>query len=135
MNFRATPKQALQALAAGFLCGALAFLAYRLLCGAPPESLSFLRILGICLAGPLLEEGVFRGLAFRPAQQYLGSKGAVLLCAALFGFAHWGIPNSFIAFAAGLVFGYIRVKDDSILSPILAHMSANIVLLILQTVI
>lgn len=132
ITFRATPKQALQALAAGALCGALTYLLYRLTGGLPQRPDTFLRILWIALLGPVLEEFVFRSLAFWPAQHYLGPTWAVLLCAALFGLAHWQIPGSFFAFAAGLLFGYLRTKTDSLLPPVLAHVGANVVLLILQ---
>ena len=132
MKFRATGKQALQSLGAGLLCGALTYLFFRLLGGVPEKDLSITKILLVCLAGPILEEIVFRGLAFWPAQQYLGDKIAIPLCAALFGLAHWGFSSSLLAFAAGLLFGYLRAKTDSILCPMLAHMAANGVLVILQ---
>lgn len=135
MTFRATPKQILKAIAWGILLGAASYGAYRLLGGAPDRAEGLWRILWILLLGPILEETVFRGLAFRPAEQYLGAKWAILLCAALFALAHWGFPNLPLAFLAGLLFGWIRHKSGNLLCPILAHMSANAALLLLQTVI
>ena len=129
---RKETKQILTAAAAGTICGAISYAVCRLTGGTPARPDSVWKTLWILLAGPVLEETVFRGIAFAPAQRYLKNTGAVLLCAALFGAAHWGIPNSFIAFGAGVVFGALRVKDNTLLSPILAHMAANAVLLVLQ---
>ena len=132
MNTKA--RQCLTALAAGILTGAATYGIYRLTGGAPEPVTTIPKIFLICLAGPLLEEAVFRGVAFVPAQRYLKNTGAVLLCAALFALAHWGIPQSFLAFGAGLVFGALRVKHNSLISPILAHIAANVMLVVLQLV-
>ena len=134
MTFRATPKQILRAIACGILLGAVSYGAYRLLGGAPDRAEGLWKILWILLIGPVLEEIVFRGLAFRPAEQYLGDKWAILLCAALFALAHWGFPNLPLAFLAGLLFGWIRHQSGNLLCPIVAHMSANAALMVLQGV-
>lgn len=132
MSIKATQKQIMQAIACGLLLGAASYGAYRLLGGVPDQPEGLWKILWILLLGPILEETVFRGLAFRPAEQYLGSKWAILLCAALFALAHWGFPNMILAFLAGLVFGWIRHKSGNILCPIVAHMSANAALMVMQ---
>ena len=132
MNTKA--RQCLTALAAGIITGAATYGIYRLTGGAPEPVSKIPKILLICLAAPLLEEAVFRGLAFAPAQRYLRNTGAILLCAVLFGLAHWGIPQSFLAFGAGLVFGALRVKHNTLISPILAHIAANVMLVVLQLV-
>jgi len=132
MNTKA--RLCLTALAAGIITGAATYGIYRLTGGAPEPISTIPKILLICLAGPLLEEAIFRGIAFAPAQRYLKNTGAILLCAALFGLAHWGIPQNFLAFGVGLVFGYLRVKDNTLLSPILAHIAANVMLVVLQTI-
>ena len=130
MNTKA--RQCLLALAAGILTGAATYGIYRLTGGAPEPVTTIPKLLLICLAGPLLEEAVFRGIAYKAAKPYTGEKWAVVLCAALFALAHWGIPQSFLAFGAGIVFGALRVKHNSLLSPILAHITANVMLVILQ---
>lgn len=132
MNIQATPRQILRAIALGLLIGAVSYGAYRLLGGAPDRAEGLWKILWILLIGPALEETVFRGLAFRPAEQYLGAGWAILLCAVLFALAHWGFPNMLLAFLAGLLFGWIRHRTGNILCPMLAHMSANAVLMLLQ---
>ena len=132
MHFRATPRQILRALACGLLIGAASYGVYRLLGGAPDQAKGLWKILWILLIGPALEEIVFRGLAFRPAEQDLGAGWAILLCAALFALAHWGFPNLLIAFLAGLVFGWIRYRTGNVLCPMLAHVGANAVLMVLQ---
>ena len=128
------PRQCLVAFAAGLFTGAISYGIYRLTGGAPAPVSTLPKILLICLAGPLLEEAIFRGIAYKAAKPYIGEKWAVILCAALFGLAHWGIPQSFLAFGAGLVFGVLRMKHNTVISPILAHTAANILLVILQTV-
>ena len=127
-------RQSLTAIAAGLLTGAASYGIYRLTGGAPEAADTIPKLLLICLAGPLLEEAVFRGIAFKAAKPYTGAGWAVVPCAALFALAHWGIPRSFLAFGAGLVFGVLRVKHDTLLSPILAHIAANTLLAILQAV-
>ena len=132
MNTKA--RQYLTSLTGGFLTGAASYGVYRFSGGAPEAVNTIPKLLLICLAGPLLEEAVFRGVVFRAARFYTGDKGAVFLCAVLFALAHWGIPQSFLAFGAGLVFGALRVKHETVISPILAHATANILLVILQTI-
>ena len=130
MNTKA--RQCLTALAAGIITGAATYGIYRLTGGAPEPVTTFPKLLLICLAGPLLEEAIFRGIAYKAAKPYTGEKWAVVLCAALFALAHWGIPQSFLAFGAGLVFGVLRVKHNTLISPILAHIAANVMLTLLQ---
>jgi len=125
-------RQCLTALAAGLLTGAASYGSYRLTGGAPEAVNTIPKMLLICLAGPLLEEAVFRGIVFKVAKPYTGAGWAVVLCAVLFALAHWGIPRSFLAFGAGLVFGALRVKHDTLLSPIFAHVAANVILAVLQ---
>lgn len=127
-------RQCLTALAAGILTGAATYGIYRLTGGAPEPVTTLPKLLLICLAGPLLEEAIFRGIAYKAAKPYTGEKWAVVLCAALFALAHWGIPQSFLAFGAGIVFGALRVKHGTVISPMLAHTAANILLVVFQTI-
>ena len=134
MSIKATPGQILKAIACGLLLGVASYGAYRLLGGAPDKAADLRKILWILLIGPALEETVFRGLAFRPAEQYLGATWTIVLCAALFALAHWGFPNLPLAFLAGLLFGWIRHRSGNLLCPVLAHIGANAALMVLQMV-
>lgn len=131
-----------------FLLGMLAFfigapLAYRLLMGGIPFSANTWFFEGIVV--PLAEEGFFRGviltmLLFAFGMLYPEKKAqtlAVSFGAILFGTMHLNnlgeYPTGFIIFQAfysilfGLLFGWSRIKTNSIYPPILLHAIVNLV--------
>lgn len=91
-----------------------------------PASASMLAVLGFGIAGPVTEEIVYRGVVFRRCETYAGTGWAVILSAALFGFAHQPLANACVSLTAGLVFCLIYVRWRTLLAPIVVHIGVNL---------
>jgi len=95
---------------------------------AAPVAASVLRLLAVVIAGPLLEELVFRGLAFGAlTRSRLGPAGAVLATAALWSVLHWSYEPVviLIIMVAGMILGAARWRTGSLCLPIVMHMMWN----------
>ena len=75
----------------------------------PGRKADWLPLAGLCIAGPVNEEIVYRSFVLRLGQQRLRSASAVFWTAALFAAAHPTFPGCLIAFAAGIPLGYAAV--------------------------
>ena len=84
-----------------------------------------LAMLGGCVAAPVIEEVVYRGLAYRYARTALPRVAAVLWSALLFGAAHGNLLQSSYAFAVGLVLAVVFEMSRSLWAAILFHMVFN----------
>lgn len=100
-----------------------------------PQNWSLAYIFIAVLMAPIVEEVAFRGIAFGA----LIARGirpiwAVTLSSALFAFSHlqYSFPAMIIVFLSGLGFALLRLRSGTIIVPILAHMSANSVVLLLN---
>ena len=99
-----------------------------LVVGAPPGGLSVL-LIGGCLAGPIVEEFLFRGFMFRGwSESFLGPIGAIVLTSALFGMSHaqYDWPDRFWLFLFGLVLCTFRWRTNSTWLTVVVHSTANI---------
>jgi CAAX protease family protein len=89
----------------------------------------FVLLVGGCLAGPLMEEFVFRGFMFRGwSESFLGPIGAIVLTSALFGIYHvqYDWLGRFWIFLVGLVLCTLRWRSNSTLLTVVAHSAVNI---------
>ena len=81
--------------------------------------------LAICLLAPLMEEMLFRGVLLPTFtyknKQYIG----IISSAILFSLIHFSVEEAIILFVAGVSFGFLRVKSNSIWPPFLAHFTNN----------
>lgn len=85
------------------------------------ESVPMLMAIGIWM--PIIEEILFRGALQKRFISFLGTKKGILLGAVFFGFLH-GKKFGFAMLVAGAL-GYIYLKTDNLLYPILFHISIN----------
>jgi len=88
----------------------------------------------ICLAAPVLEEFIFRGLVFRGwSQSFLGPMGTIVLTSALWAAQHtqYGWYERAWIFVAGLVLGYFRLRSNSTWLTVVAHSAMNMEILFL----
>lgn len=95
----------------------------------------FIALLGSWLAGPIIEELVFRGFMFRGwSESFLGPAGAILLTSALFAIYHtqFGWLVRLWIFLVGLVLCFFRWRSNSTWLTIVVHSAGNIVLRVLQ---
>ena len=142
-----TARTALASAGIGLSLGILTALAARTIPGLHTEEaalkgplwLTVLCAVALCLAGPLCEEAIYRGLVFRRGEALLGTLPAALLSAALFAVGHGGVAGMAAAFAAGLVFAgamilprHMEGREASLLPPFICHAAANLVALAAQ---
>ena len=88
----------------------------------------------ICIAAPILEEFVFRGVMFRGwSQSFLGPIGAIVLTSALWAMLHtqYGWYERSWIFVDGLVLGYFRLRSNSTWLTVVAHSAMNMAILFL----
>lgn len=86
---------------------------------------SFVGVLAVVFAAPVLEEFIFRGLVMTRLARVMPGWLAVLLSAAVFGACHGELVWFCYAFLLGAFFGFIDLRAGSILPSILGHMVFN----------
>ena len=87
-------------------------------------------ILEIAVAGiliPVVEELIFRGLAYRRMRWYIRPVPAMILSALYFGAVHGNWLQGIYAFIMGMLLAFAFERFHSILVPILIHIGANTV--------
>jgi uncharacterized protein len=92
----------------------------------------FVMLVGGCLAGPIMEEFVFRGFMFRGwSESFLGPIGAIVLTSALFGIYHtqYDWLGRFWIFLVGLVLCTFRWRTNSTWLTVVVHSAVNIFIL------
>jgi hypothetical protein len=93
-----------------------------------------LTLLAVAVIAPVAEEIIFRGFTFRWLQGRLPLWAAVLVSAAVFSAAHagWAEPTLFLpVFLDGLLLAFIYSRSSSIWPGVMAHMTINVVGVIL----
>ena len=92
----------------------------------------WLEILGIGLVSPVTEEFLFRGVIQGRLRDWVRPGAAILGAAAVFAFYHGYMLQMVYAFAMGLLFGYLMEKFHTLTAPILAHIGANLISVIVS---
>lgn len=91
------------------------------------EYSSFLwKVFFICLAGPVIEEMLYRGVLYRVVKRFLPYLWANLIQAVIFAISHYNPIQTFYTFNLGLILGYTYSKYQTIAAPILIHISFNV---------
>lgn len=88
-----------------------------------------LRVLAVCVAGPIGEELIFRGLLYqRLSTTRLGPAVSVVVLAAVWAAIHLDVSLSVVVlfFGAGLLLGAARWKSGSVYVPIAMHIAWNL---------
>lgn len=80
----------------------------------------------VCIAGPVTEELIFRGLLMRSLEPY-GKKFAILTSGIIFGLFHGSPIQTPYAFLVGLVLGYVAMEYNIIWAMVL-HILNNMLL-------
>ncbi|MBQ6293207.1 MAG: CPBP family intramembrane metalloprotease [Lachnospiraceae bacterium] len=92
-------------------------------------------ILEIAVAGviiPIVEELIFRGLAYRRMRWYIKPVPAMILSALYFGAVHGNWLQGIYAFIMGMLLAFAYERFHSILAPTLIHIGANTVSVIIS---
>jgi len=95
--------------------------AYR---SAQDAGLLWLLLIGFCVAAPVTEEFVVRGMMYRGwSQSFLGPVGAIVLSSALWALIHQQYSWYYICqiFLVGLIFGHLRRRSGSTWLSVITH--------------
>lgn len=84
-----------------------------------------LQIFSIVIVVPIVEELLFRGLVYKRLRGYTKVNVAIVVSALFFGVYHMNVVQGLYAFLIGVLFAYIYEKYKSIWAPIIFHISAN----------
>lgn len=90
-------------------------------------------ILAFCLAAPLFEEMIFRGVVLQGFLKRYSPTKAILVSALIFSLAHLNPVQFLTAFTLGLLLGWIYWKTNSLLSSIFIHACNNILAFSIQS--
>jgi len=88
----------------------------------------YLLLFSVMFIAPLIEEVVFRGFLLKGfSKTFMGAEGAVALTSLLWAVMHLQYEFAYVAviFMIGLVFGYARIKTQSLFVPMTMHMVMN----------
>ena len=90
------------------------------------EGNSVIVLLLLAVVAPITEELIFRGVILHRTNRYISFLGANLLQATLFGIYHFNIVQGIYAALLGFLLGLICKKFNTIIAPIILHMTVNI---------
>jgi len=90
-----------------------------------------LQILSAGIFGCIVEEISMRGVIYRRMKRYWGKGRAMFLSALVFGVYHLNVVQAVYAFVLGLFFAWVYERYDSLWAPCIAHMSANLFVILL----
>ena len=99
---------------------------------AQADGLLWLLLIGFCVAAPVTEEFVVRGLMYRGwSQSFLGPVGAIVLSSALWALIHTQYSWYYVCqiFLVGLIFGHLRRRSGSTWLAVIAHGFFNLAVL------
>ena len=89
------------------------------------DSLEFMTLLILMLSvavfTPIIEELVFRGFVLDVASEAYGKWGAIFISALLFSIIHIEPISIINAFFGGIIYGYVRIRTDSLWPTIFLH--------------
>lgn len=93
-----------------------------------------IEILAAGIFAPIVEEILFRGILYKRLKEYINPFAGIIISSLLFGIYHFNLVQAVYAFCVGCVFGYLMEKYKSIKVPILAHIVANMISILLSEV-
>jgi len=96
----------------------------------PSVSSMWVLLFAAIIMAPLVEEVIFRGFLLKGfSQTFMGKYGAIIVTSLLWAIIHLQYELSYVAviFVVGLVFGYARLRTNSIFTPLMMHFFMNLV--------
>lgn len=91
-----------------------------------------LQIFAAGIFGCMVEEMSMRGVAYLRMKRYWGKRKAMIFSALVFGIYHLNVVQGVYAFFLGLFFAWVFDRYDTLWAPIIAHMSANLFVILLS---
>ena len=87
----------------------------------------FIELVSAVVAAPIVEELLFRGLIYTRLKVLMSSNAAIIVSAAIFGIFHGNLVQFVYALIIGLLIAYVYEKYKTIFAPIMFHVSANLI--------
>ena len=84
------------------------------------------------LIGPILEEILFRYINYNKLKKFNSVKSAIIINSIIFALIHINIKKVFFALVLGLVLNIVYEQKKNIIFPIIIHISANSIALLLN---
>ncbi|MEE0859507.1 MAG: type II CAAX endopeptidase family protein [Acutalibacteraceae bacterium] len=81
--------------------------------------------IAVAIIPPIIEEFLFRGAILGSLRKKHGDAVAIIVSSVLFGLAHANFVQTPVTFLSGLVMGYLAVKTNSIVTPMILHCVNN----------
>ncbi|MBO5278429.1 MAG: CPBP family intramembrane metalloprotease [Lachnospiraceae bacterium] len=88
-------------------------------------------LLAVALAAPVVEELLFRGLAYRGFKVLWGRNIAMFAASLLFGVYHGNFVQGLYAFLIGMLLVYVYEAFGTIWAPVIFHVAANLVSIVM----
>lgn len=82
-------------------------------------------LLTVGILGPIFEEILFRGLIFGELRKIMKVRIALVIQAVLFGVMHFNVIQSSYAIIIGLLLGFVYYRSNSIIAPMIVHITIN----------
>lgn len=91
-----------------------------------------LQILSAGIFACIVEEVSMRGVMYLRMKRYWGKRKAMIFSAIVFGVYHMNVVQAVYAFFLGLFFAWLYERYDTLWAPVIAHMSANLFVILLS---
>lgn len=91
-----------------------------------------MQILAAGIFACVVEELAMRGIVYKRMKRYWGAKKAMYFSALVFGIYHFNVVQGVYAFLLGLFLVWLLERYDTLWAPIIAHMSANLFVVMLS---
>lgn len=92
----------------------------------------WIRMASVGFFAPAVEELLMRGLLYERLREMMSIRAAIFCSAVVFGVFHGNIVQGVYAFLIGLFFAWLMERFQGIMAPMLAHMSANLFVVLLE---
>ena len=91
-------------------------------------------LIGVGIITPIMEEVLFRGLVYNRLKAYNKGWLSIILAAGMFAVYHGNVRQALAAFPMAVIMIWLYDRWDSILAPILFHMTVNLSSILLMAV-
>lgn len=91
------------------------------------EAAIWLQLVATVIIAPIEEELLFRGLLFKRMRRQQGFYSSMIVSSLIFGLVHGNLVQFIYAMMAGMFFAFVFEAYKNIWAPIIMHMAANLV--------
>ena len=98
------------------------------------DSNILLQVLAVGIAAPIAEEVIFRGLIFKRMRERYNRWPSIIISSVIFGLIHGNLIQFIYAFILGVLMAYTYEKFGSIWAPIIFHVIANMLSILMTHV-